>query len=130
MPFVLLLSALLGCTAPGPSTPDGAPLTGRWGGAHAALTLTDSGGSIEYDCAHGGIAEAVRPTAGRFAAAGVYVREHGGPIREGERVDSLPAHHLGELRGDRLTLRVVVGADTLGPFDLQRGVDAHVFKCL
>lgn len=51
---------------------------------------------------------------------GFHVREHGGPIREGEPIDSVPATYLGSVVGDRMTLRAVVGTDTLGPFVLQR----------
>jgi hypothetical protein len=58
------------------------------------------------------------------------VREHGGPIRVGEVPDSLPARYAGHVRGDRMTLRVLVGADTLGPFELRRGAEPQLFKCL
>ena len=127
----LVWATVPGCSAAGPPAPAaGAALRGQWGGEHIALTLGDAGGRVEYDCAHGGIAGPVRPVAGRFETTGVHVREHGGPIREGERPDSLPARYLGRVRGDRLTLRVVVGADTLGPFDLRRGAAPRLVKCL
>lgn len=128
---ILLTLAALGCAPAGPSPADGeAPLTGRWGGEHVALTLSDQGGTVEYDCAHGGISEPVRSAAGRFAAAGVHVREHGGPVRVDERPDSLPARYVGTVSGDRLTLQVVVGPDTLGPFALRRGAEPRLYKCL
>ncbi len=129
LPLVVGLVAVLQCTATGP--PPVAQVTGHWGGAHAALTLTDSGGAIEYDCAHGGLGAPVRlDRAGRFEIAGVHVREHGGPIRVGEVPDSLPARYSGHVRGNRMTLRVLVGADTLGPFELRRGAEPQLFKCL
>jgi hypothetical protein len=123
--------AVVGCTLSGPSPNDGAPVTGAWGTTHAALTLTDTGGSIEYDCASGVLRSPVRPDAvGRFAVDGVHVRGHGGPVRIGEVPDSLPARYVGRVSGDRMTLRVLVGADTLGPFELRRGAEPRLFRCL
>lgn len=106
-------------------------LSGAWGGVHAGLTLTPDGGSISYDCAHGGLGAPVRrDRAGRFDVPGVHVREHGGPVRIGEVPDSVPARYFGQVTGDRMVLRVLVGADTLGPFSLGRGVEPQLFRCL
>jgi hypothetical protein len=128
--LVLSSSALVGCTTGAPST-DGVPVTGPWGGAHAGLTLTETGGTITYDCAHGGLNAPVVPDgAGSFDVVGVHVREHGGPIHVGEIPDSLPARYVGQVSRDRMTLRVLVGADTLGPFELQLGVAPQLFRCL
>ena len=66
----------------------------------------------------------------RFVTTGFHVREHGGPIREGEPVDSVPATYLGSVVGDRMTLRAVAGTDTLGPFVLQREATPQLYKCL
>ncbi|HVR80935.1 MAG TPA: hypothetical protein VHF02_02425 [Luteimonas sp.] len=135
-----LLCALLlaACAVPGPgadprsgSALDGSELNGSWGGAHVGLLLSPSGGSIEYDCAHGTLDAAVIPDAGgAFRVAGRHVREHGGPERAGEQPPSLPALYEGSVAGNRMQLRVHVGADTLGPFTLQRDAGAQVFKCL
>ena len=133
LPLVLALgaAALHGCAAGGAVWVGGSPLTGRWGGAHADLTLTPSGGTIEYDCAHGGlIAPLVPDGAGAFSVVGVHVPERGGPVREGEVPDSLPARFVGQLSRDRMTLRVLVGSDTLGPFELQLGAAPLLFRCL
>ncbi len=128
----LSLAGLAACTiGAGPSAANGTPLSGEWGGVHAGLSLTAGGGAISYDCAHGGLSASVVPDrAGRFDVPGVHVREHGGPVRIDEVPDSLPARYLGQVDGDRMTLRVLVGADTLGPFDLQRGVAPLLFRCL
>jgi hypothetical protein len=126
-----IAGAAVGCSLSGPSPSDGVPVTGAWGATHAALTLTDTGGTIEYDCAGGVLRSPVRPdAAGRFAVDGVHVRGHGGPVRIGEVPDSLPARYVGRVNGDRMTLRVLVGADTLGPFELQRGAEPRLFRCL
>ena len=134
--FILVVgTVLLATCAPSKTTdsPTDVALTRSWGGDHVVLDLTVAGGAVEYDCAHGGLLEPVKPGSnGRFEAAGVHVREHGGPIREGERVDTLPARFVGRVDGDRMTLRVFAGdrPDTLGPFELRRGEGGRVFKCL
>lgn len=127
----LWTTALWACTSTGALPASNVTITGLWGGAHAGLTLTDSGGTISYDCAHGGLATPVRPDgAGHFEVSGVHVREHGGPIRIGEVPDSVPARYVGDVRSDRMTLWVLVGANTLGPFSLVRDATAQLFRCL
>lgn len=129
--LTLAAAALCGCTTTGALSSDGAPILGRWGGVHAELTLTETGGTISYDCGHGGVDATVRPDrAGEFDVAGVHVREHGGPIRVGEVPDSLPARYVGHVSRDRMTLRVLVGPDTLGPFDLRLGAAPQLVRCL
>jgi hypothetical protein len=133
IPFIVVL--LLAACAPATTSDNrpGAAVTGPWGGDHVRLELTPAGGAVEYDCAHGGLTEPVRPgPRGDFEARGVHIREHGGPVREGERLDSVPARFVGRIAGDQMTLRVYAGArpDTLGPFELRRGGEARVFKCL
>lgn len=121
--------ALASCSAAATFTPD-VPLVGAWGGRSIALTLTSAGGTVEYDCAHGRIDDPLRPDAdGQLRASGVHVRE-GGPMRVGEPEDALPAIYVGTVDGDRITLRVLVGADTLGPFLATKGASPQLFKCL
>ena len=127
---------MLGCSNGAPTpTLDRAPpssATGEWGGDHIALTLGPAGGTVEYDCAHGALSTGLRSnSSGAFDVPGFHVRERGGPMREGEAVDSMAARYVGTLAGDRMSLRVVIaGADTLGPFELRRGEAARVLKCL
>ncbi len=129
--LVLGAPILCGCTTTGALPSGGAPIIGRWGGAHAGLTLTELGGTISYDCAHGGLDAPVVPDgSGRFDVGGVHVREHGGPVRVGEVPDSLPARYVGQVSGDRMGLQVFVGADTLGPFELQLGATPQLVRCL
>ena len=129
----VIATVIAACAPAATNGEPGAPVTGRWGGDHVALDLTPAGGTIEYDCAHGGLTQPLRRGAcGEFEAIGVHVREHGGPIREGERPDSVPARYVGRVTGDRMTLRVYAGSrpDTLGPFELRRGGEPRLFKCL
>lgn len=129
--MALLAVMTFGCTAPAVLPGDGTVVTGRWSTARAGLTITDSGGAIEYDCAHGGFSGPIRPDrAGRFEVLGIHVPERGGPVRLGEVPDSLPARYRGQVRGDRMTLRVMFGADTLGPFELRHGTEPQLVRCL
>ena len=129
----LIVAVLAACAPATTNGEPGATVTGRWGGEHVALELTPVGGTIEYDRAHGGLTQPVRPGhRGEFEAAGVHVREHGGPVREGERPDSLAARYVGRVTGESMTLRVYAGSrpDTLGPFQLRRGDEPRLLKCL
>lgn len=129
--FVLAAPTMFACTTTGALSSGGEPLTGQWGGPHVDLVLTGSGGTIAYDCAHGGLNAAVVPDgAGRFEVAGVHIREHGGPVRMGEHADSVPARYIGQVNRDRMNFRVFTGADTLGPFDVQRGAAPQLVRCL
>ena len=115
------LIALPAC-ADGPTAAD---LIGDWGGEHVALTVTPAGGSLEFDCAHGTIDEPIRPRAnGTFDGAGVYVREHGGPIREDEPPDSHPARYVGRIDGSRMILTVALtdGEEWTAQYTLRQGL--------
>src|SRR5947209_10154857 len=82
---------MLGCMAcaGSPSSPS---TKGQWGGDHASLIVGDAAGHIEFDCAHGDFSGAIATAS--FSRAGSFVREHGGPIREGERSEE----HTSELQ--------------------------------
>ena len=131
---VLATPLLIGATGP-QCQPGGRSETigGRWGGDHVELVATDTGATLEYDCAHGAIAGRIlTDESGRFTATGTHVREHGGPIREGEIPDAHPASYTGDVRGDRMTLTVreTDSGTVLGPFTLMRGVSGRLMKCL
>lgn len=97
------------------------------------MSVADPGTHLELDCAHGDIP--VVPTLdrqGRFGVAGTYVREHGGPVRLGETVDSHPAIYSGVVESTTLTLTIRL-SDTnepVGTFTLVSGSTGRVFKCL
>jgi len=129
--------ALLGTAAmisacgsmPGPS-----PLmTGMWGGDHIALTVGDASVHAEFDCAHGDIPSSVTVNdRGGFDVSGTFVRERGGPIREGELPDSHPAAYVGSVTGTTmmLTVRLTDTNEIIGTFTLTRGSPGLVVKCL
>jgi hypothetical protein len=118
------------CGAPtGPSTLS----PGVWGGDHVTLTVSDTATHLELDCAHGDIPSAFSADAGgQFVLAGTFVREHGGPIREGETPDSHPAIYSGSVSSAAMMLTIRLGdsTDVMGPFNLARGSAGRVVKCL
>lgn len=106
---------------------------GDWGGDHVRLTLTETGGTLEYDCAHGTIDQPFDvDSAGRFQLAGTHTREHGGPIRRDEKPDKHPARYAGAADGETMTLAVTLtdSNEVLGTFTLTRGRMARIVKCL
>lgn len=129
--LVVIGTALaIACGSSGPM-PDAVP-SGAWGGRHLALAITESGATVEFDCAHGTIGSALHLDAeGRLSVEGVYVQEHGGPIREGEPENAHPAVYSGRLDDDRLTITITLTDDgtTIGPFTVTRNGDARLYKC-
>lgn len=126
---ILALSLLAGCAA---APRAGVPLTGNWGGVHVGLALDPAGGRLEYDCADGTIGPVVPGPGGRFIADGTHTPGHGGPIREGEVLPTYKARFDGTVRGATMTLRgsVVETGVALGPFELRRGAEPQIFRCL
>src|SRR6185503_15761872 len=128
-----LMVAAIACSSPiGPE--DRLP-TGTWGGEHVALEVTAEAGRLEYDCAHGDLGEPlVVDRSGRFDVTGTHTPEHGGPVREDEKLASHPARYVGRVDGNRMTLTVTVtvtnAAETLGTFTLTRGEAGRLLKCL
>jgi hypothetical protein len=106
---------------------------GSWGGEHIALEVTTSGARIAYDCAYGSIHEPLRADEhGSFDVLGVHVREHGGPVREGEPLEERPARYTGWVTEGEMTLTVTL-TDTgqqVGTFTLRRGEPPRVYRCL
>jgi hypothetical protein len=106
---------------------------GIWGGEHVGLLVTDRGGSLEYDCAHGKIGQAlVTDAAGRFDLRGTHTREHGGPIREDEVADTHPARYSGTTDGRTMILTVTLSdsGERIGTFELTRGRNGWILRCL
>lgn len=127
---ILVASILAACTDS--SSPTALP-PGDWGGEHVSLTVSDTGASVEFDCAHGTVdGPLLLDSDGRFNLNGAYVREHGGPVHDGEPEDRQPASYVGRLQGSRLTLSIRLTADgtQIGPFTLVRGQPPALFKCL
>src|SRR5262249_24911263 len=63
---LVLVGGLLLAGCHGESVPNG-----TWGGDHVVLTVTDGGGTVEMDCAHGTLDHPLQlDDAGRFSVAG------------------------------------------------------------
>ena len=128
----LLIAVVLLSMCSGPLEPSA--LVGTWGGEHVEITFDSAGvAAVQYDCAHGRLGAPITlSAAGVLSASGEHTREHGGPVQEGEAVDTRPAHYAGEVRGDRLTFTVTLtdSGTVLGPYTVRRGQPAQLFRCL
>ncbi len=118
--------------AQSPTQSAGAALTGEWGGKRAALTLTPTGGRIEYDCGQGTLDAPIVPDAhGAFQVSGQHVQARGGPApKEGEMPTMQPVQYRGSVSADRMQLEVSSGNNSIGSYVLQRGASAQLHHCL
>ncbi len=129
--FLFALMGAAACSSGVIVPPDGSILTRSWGGTHIGITLTESGGVIEYDCARGTISGPVRVGSnGSFVASGFHFRGHGGPVRMDEIADSVTARYSGTVRNNVMTLLVRLPADSLGPYSLVQDASPQVYRCL
>ena len=96
------------------------------------MTIADST-HLEFDCAHGDITAPIAiDSGGRFNVIGTFTREHGGPVRVEEPLDTHPAGFSGLVSDDRMTLaiRLTDSGEAIGTFTLKRGTLGRVVKCL
>lgn len=104
---------------------------GVWGGTHIEMTVGPEGATVEMDCAHGAVREPIAiGKDGRFHAAGTYVAERGGPVREGEEGSGRPAVYEGKVEGKTMTLVIKVAEEEIGTFQLTHGRAGRIRKCL
>lgn len=106
---------------------------GPWGAPGIAMEVTESGARIEFDCAHATISEPLLlDSEGRFDVKGLFFREHGGPIHEGEESKGQPVRYTGQVAGEDMTLTIKPQeSDTpLGSYNLVRGKPGRLHKCL
>jgi hypothetical protein len=130
---IFALLALLCSTGACTDPPTASDVLGMWGGEHISLTITPTGATLEYDCAHGAIDEPLIPRRDRsFDLSGTHTLEHGGPIRQDEEPDIHPARYTGRINGRSMTLTITL-TDTdqvIGTFQLVQGAFPRLFKCL
>jgi len=96
------------------------------------LIISSDSTRIEFDCAGGAVGQPIMlDQAGRFSAAGTYVRG-GGPVNIDNPDLGQPALYEGQVRGPSMTLRVTLVQDgsSYGPYTLVRGGNPWVYKCL
>lgn len=97
------------------------------------MDVDANGAQLDFDCAHATINQPLKLDAnGNFDAAGLYVRERGGPVRSDDDQSGQPARFKGRLAGNSLTLTIALegAAESIGPFTLEFGKYARVFKCM
>jgi hypothetical protein len=133
MPLALTAALLIAaCSADGPVSAGRLKKvpSGEWGGEHVRLTVTDTQGSIEFDCGHGTLdGPLTLDGQGRFDVQGTYVRE-GGPVREGEE-QKQKARYSGTSDAKTMALTLALeGGEPSGPFQLALGQPARLRKCL
>ena len=131
------LALVVACATLGLGPPGGRETkrvsAGIWGAMGVAMEVTESGATIEYDCAHGTIDQPLLLDAdGRLDVKGHHFREHGGPVRQGEESNGEPVRYVGQVTGDTLTLTVKPeGSNTpIGDYQLLRGKTGRIHKCL
>ena len=106
---------------------------GMWGGMHIGLEVSDSGARVVYDCAHGTIDQPmILNSTSQFDVTGSYVRERGGPLREGESAGSEPVRYTGRIQDETMTVTVTLvdTKETIGTFTLKHGANPRIRKCL
>ena len=130
---LIALGVVAGYSCGGAMTAPSRLPAGVWGGDHVSLSVADTSTHLELDCAHGDIpAVPTLDRHGQFDVAGTYVREHGGPIRQGEIPDSHPAIYSGLVASTTMTLTIRLSDtnESAGAFTLVAGSSGRVFKCL
>ena len=110
----------------------GQHMNGKWGGQGVAMEVGDSGGTIEFDCAHGTISEKITTSSnGSFVVKGTFVREHPGPIRRDEEPKASAVTYSGTVDGQNMTLTIQPEGsnENLGTYKLTQGKDGRLRKC-
>jgi len=123
------LAGLAGCSG----TVIGISTGESFGGVGVLLVVREVGADLEFDCAAGRIEEPMTFSAdGSFDVNGTFTPGMGGPVREDDPPIPEAAHYMGVLRGDRLTLSAILVEDgtTIGPYELRRGEEPLLRRCL
>lgn len=122
------LLALCAMILSGASQPS---LTGEWGGDRARLTLSASGGKIDYDCGSGTINGPLWLDAkNQFKAGGMFEEFVPGPTPADASRKARPTVYRGTVEGDALTLTVrTAGSSEPRTFHLVRGKQIKLIRC-
>ncbi|HEX7315805.1 MAG TPA: hypothetical protein VF297_17955 [Pyrinomonadaceae bacterium] len=107
-------------------------MPGVWGGEHIRFEVTETGASVEYDCAHGTVeGKIVVDAQGRFNVNGIHYEEHGGPVRPGDEANGYRVRLSGRVGGSLLKLTVTRAGTSkvVGTFNLARDREPMLVKC-
>ena len=107
-------------------------ISGLWGGQGISMEATDSGATLDFDCASGTITEPILPdSAGKFSVKGRFARQRPGPTREDENNDGQPASYSGVVNGENLTLTITLAknSEKVGDFTLVHGKTGRIRRC-
>lgn len=107
-------------------------VSGEWGGQGISMQVSDSGATLEFDCASGSITEGIAlDSSGKFSAKGLFARQRPGPTREDEENDGQPATYEGVITGESLTLTItlVQSKEKVGTFTLTHGKVGRIRRC-
>jgi hypothetical protein len=97
------------------------------------MEVSESGATLEFDCAHATIQGPIPLDASRrFAVEGSYFQEHGGPISAGEETAPVKTRYEGTVTGGTMSLTVINldAGEKIGAYTLVLGAVAHITKCL
>lgn len=107
-------------------------INGQWGGQGISMETTDSGATLDFDCASGTITEAIAPdSAGKFSVKGRFAPHRPGPTREDDNNEGQPATYSGVIDGENLTLTITLtkNSEKVGDFTLAHGKMGRIRRC-
>jgi len=103
---------------------------GTWGGEGISMQVSEKGAEIEFDCAHGQIAQPILlDSHGNFAAAGTFAHEHGGPVLRDEKSYEIHARYSGHVARNVMSLVVAYEGKNAGTFTLELDHEPNLRKC-
>jgi hypothetical protein len=115
-------------TTPGTALPEG-----MYGGRHLAISVSATGMSIEFDCAHARFEGPITVVNGQFEAPGTFVRESGVQMDPELRQEGQPAVINGTVKGTTLTITITVAGDRanqIGPLSATKDQTPVIRKCM
>jgi|SRR6185436_4659692 len=130
MRALLYLPIVVAMLLPGPMSQR--KINGLWGGQGISMEATDSGATLDFDCASGTITEPIAlDSAGKFSAKGRFARQHPGPTREDDDNAGQPAIYSGVVDGENLTLTITLtkNSEKVGSFTLAHGKTGRIRRC-
>jgi hypothetical protein len=128
LPSVIVLAATYGANAQRTQ-----PVAkGDWGGTGIAMTVTDTGGSIQFDCADGTITSELRmKNDGSFRAEGTLTRNGPGPVRTDQTPVGRAVIFKGKVNGKSMSITMTDAktGERLGEYVATHGQEPRLHRC-